>query len=84
MTLYTSFSIYVTYVINLGRRQKHKKKNRRNFCKYVLNKVSLRGRINGTEGRLAGFLIIHIIPLVYFHDSATPTLKTIGGKETIK
>jgi len=62
--LYTSFSIYVTYVINLGRRQKHKKEDRRNFCKYVLNKVSLRGRINGTEGRLAGFMFLHIAPYV--------------------
>jgi len=65
MTLYTSFSIYVTYVINLGRRLRHKKRKRRSFCKYVLNTVSLRGGIKPEkERRLAELLLIHIAPYV--------------------
>jgi hypothetical protein len=63
MALYTSFSIYVTYVITLGRQKKHEKQNRRNFCKYVLNNISLRGGIKtGKEERLAELLLIHIAP----------------------
>jgi len=65
MSLYTSFSIYVTNVIDLGRRQKHKERNRRYFCKYVLNNVSLKGGKNlKKKGRLAGFMLLHIAPYV--------------------
>jgi hypothetical protein len=63
MNLYTSFSIYVTYVITLGRRQKHKKENRWNFYKNVVSNLLLRGGIKTEkEGRLAGFMFLCIAP----------------------
>jgi len=84
MALYTSFSIYVTYVINLGRRLRHKKRNHRNFCKNVLNKVFLRGGIkSGTEAEVGRIYDYSYCPLFYFK-SATSPLKTIRGKEMIK
>jgi len=61
--------------------EKNEKENRRNFCKYVLNNVFLRGGIKTWKGREVGGIYDSSYCPLCFYRSATTPLKTIVRKK---